>query len=542
MAKNSIFKNSRFFLTLFVLFSLIYGCASMQQPQGGPRDTTPPKVLKMEPKNLSTNFKAQKIVIQFDEYFKIQNEFKEVSISPELPTAPTLKRKNRSLEITFRDSLEKNTTYTINFGKAIADINESNVIKNFTYVFATGPKLDSLSIKGKVLNSTTGAPEIEALAFILPVERDTILGKTKPSIYTTTDSSGNFSLNNLRKGTYKIYALKEKNGDKVYQQNTDEIGFIKDPVVLDKNIDNITLNVFKEDATNFRILDKRLNQDGSISFALNQKLSKPEVVILDPPALDVNKKVKFSKHNDSLKIWLKDLSFDSTKISIKDGGKLLQTSTITRGKKETYTRNLSATDNLENRVLNPNKQLKLTFNFPIESVDPTKITFLEDSVLRTNFTLEKDSSDFLSYYVRYPWKVKKPYDIKFSAGAFTAIFNTKNKEFSKQFELGKKDDYGSLIVKIKTPEPNKSYIVEVVDGNKNVVNSLVITRDTTARFNNYKAGKYFVRITYDENKNGKWDTGNVKEGKQPERIWNEPKELSIRALWERNEEIIIPKE
>ncbi|SHG76683.1 Ig-like domain-containing domain [Pedobacter caeni] len=542
MAKNSIVSNFRLFASLLLLTSLIYSCASFQQPQGGPRDTTPPKVLKMEPKNLTTNFKAKKITIEFDEYFKLQSEFKEFSISPELKIAPSLKTKGKVLEISFTDSLEKNTTYTLNFGKAIADINESNVLKNFSYVFSTGPKLDSLSIKGKITNSTTGEPEIEAVAFIVPIERDTIVGKSRPSIYTLTDSSGNYSLNNLREGTYKLYALKEKGGDKIYQQSTDEIGFLKDSIVLKQNLDTMNMSVFKEDATAFRILDRRINADGSISFALNQKLKKPEVTIMEPAALDATKYTKFSKNNDSLKMWLTDMSFDSTKVSLKEQGKLLQSSTLTRGKKETYNRVLSAADNLEDRTLNPNKSLKLTFNFPITSADASKITLLEDSVDRKNFTLEKDSSDFLSYYIKYPWRVKKPYQLKFGAGTFTAIFNTKNKEFLKDFKLGSKDDYGSLIVKIVPPEKNKSYIVEIIDANKNAVNTMVITQDTTARFANYKAGKYFIRIIYDNNKNGRWDTGSVAEKRQPEKIWNEPKELSIRALWERNETITIPKE
>lgn len=542
MAKISIVSKSSNFNVILLTTSLLFGCASIQQPQGGPRDTTPPKVLKMTPENLTTNFIAKKVNIEFDEFIKIQNEFKEFSVSPEMPSQPVLKVKKKILEISFPDSLDKNTTYTLNFGKALADINESNTMKNFTYVFATGPKLDSLSIRGKITNAITGEPEIDAVAFILPIERDTIFGKGKPSIYTTTDSSGNFSMNNLRKGVYKIYGLKEKGGDKIYQQSTDEIAFLKDSVLLDKNIDSIHLKIFKEDASQFRVLDKRLNADGSISMSFNQKLKKPEIVVQDPPALDATKKVKFTKNNDSVKVWLTDLGFDSTKVAIMNEGKSLQAVTFTRGKKETYTRALTASDNLEGESLNPNKPLKLTFNFPVEKSDISKITFLEDSVKRTNFTLTKDSTDFLSYHIRYPWKVKKSYIIKFEAAAFTAIFDTKNKEFTKNFQLGSKDDYGTLAVKIKTPEANKSYILEVIDGNKNVVNTLVIRNDTSATFANYKAGKYFVRITYDTNKNGKWDTGNVAAGVQPEKIWNEPKELSIRALWERNEIIEIPKE
>lgn len=542
MAKKRIVENFANFIVLLFISIVFYACASIQQPQGGPRDTEPPKILKMTPKNLTVNFTAPKIIIEFDEYFKLQSEFKEFSVSPEMTLPPILKAKGKKLEISIQDTLEKNTTYTLNFGKSVVDVNESNVVKNLTYVFSTGPQLDSLSIKGKVINSITGLPELDAVVFILPLNRDTIFGKHKPSIFTTTDSSGNYALNNLRKDTYKIYALKEKSGDRIYQQATDEIGFLKDSIVLDKVLDTINLSIFKEDATIFRIVDKRLNTDGSITLSFNQKLIKPEVVVTDPSAIDATKLIKFSKNNDSLRVWLKDLSFDSTKIAIKDNAKLLQTVNFTRGKKETYTRVLSATDNLEGRMLNPNKPLKLTFNFPVESTDIAKITLLEDSVDRKNFTLVKDSADFLSYYLRYPWKQKKTYDIKFDAGAFTAIFNTKNKEFTKVFELASKDDYGTLIVKIVPPEFKKSYVLDVLNEAKSVVNTLVVTRDTTVKFVNYRAGKYWLRISYDTNKNGKWDTGNVSLGLQPEKIWNEPKELSIRANWERNETVTIPKE
>jgi len=532
----------RNFIISFLIISLIYSCASIQQPQGGPRDTTPPKVLKMEPKDQTVNFTAKKVVIEFDEYFKLQNEFKEFSVSPEMPKPPVLKVKGKKLEINFPDSLEKNTTYTLNFGKAVADVNESNAAKNLTYVFSTGPKLDSLSIKGKVTNSLTGEPELDAVAFILPLNRDTLFGKGKPSIYTLTDSSGNYSLNNLRAGSYKLYALKEKSGDKIYQQATDEVGFLKDTIVLTKNLDSMNIKIFKEDATVFRILDKRLNPDGSISFSFNQKLKKPEVVILDPPALDVSKKIKFSKNNDSLKVWLTDLSFDSTKISLKENGKLLQTTTLTRGKKDTYTRSLTAINNLDNRALPPGRTLKFTFNFPIESFDASKIKLLEDSVDTKNFTLTKDSLDQLSFYFRYPWRQKTMYDITFTPGAFTGIFKTQNKEIKTSLELGKKDDYGTLKVKIVPPEKQKSYILEIIDGSKSIVNTIVVKQDTAVTFSNYKGGKYFIRITYDTNKNGVWDTGNVPLGIQPEKIWNEPKELSIRPNWERNEVITIPKE
>ncbi len=542
MTKN---KTSHIYLIISLLFLgtiLFYGCASPKMVEGGPRDKTPPKVLSMFPENLTTNFKAKKIVIQFDEYFKLNDQFKEFSVTPDMERLPTLKIKKKSLEIEFLDTLEKNTTYTLNFGKSIVDINEGNALKNFTYVFSTGAHLDSLSITGKVINAITGLPELDALAFILPLDRDTVFGKRKPSIYSTTDSSGNFKMSNLKKDTYRIYAIKEQSGDKIYQQVSDEVAFLKDSIVLTKNIDSLKLRTFKENATVFRINDRKLNPDGSIFMSFNQKLHKPTVTIMEPADLDATKKIQFNKTNDSLKIWLMNLNFDSTKVSILDEGKLLQTVKFTRGKKDSYTRSMIPNDNLEGNLLNPNRPLKFTFSIPVDSINLSKITFMEDSVVKTNLIVNRDSTDFLSVYIRYPWVSKNTYDIKFGTGSFTGIFNAKNKEFTKKFELANKDDYGTLKVKIITPEANKSFILQVINDKKDLVNSLIVTKDTTVNFNNYRAGKYFIRMIYDNNKNGIWDTGNVKKRIQPEHIYNEPKELSIRANWDRNETITIPKE
>jgi uncharacterized protein (DUF2141 family) len=533
-------------LLIFVMgiyhIGLFSGCASPKSVEGGPRDTTPPKVLRMVPEDLTTNFKAERIVIQFDEFFKLQDQFKEFNISPDVERQPQLKVNKRSLEISFQDTLEKNTTYTLNFGKMIADINESNVIKNFTYVFSTGPKLDSLSLSGQVTDAITGLPVLDAVAYIVPITRDTILGKQKPSIYTTTDSSGRYSLKNLRADTYKVYALKEEGGDKVYQQNTDQIGFIKDSLVLTGNVTDVNLRVFKENPIVFRLNDRKINPDGSILITWNQKLREPGIVVSEPANLNTGKLFKFSKTNDSVRVWLSDLSFDSVKVGITDSNKVLQTARITRGKKDTYQRNLMATANLEGNLLNPNDVLRFTFPSPVTATDPTKIELLEDSVKITNFQFVPDSADFLSYQVRYRWVPKRAYEIRFAPGAITGQFNSKNKEFRKTFELANADDYGTLQVNVTVPEAGKNYVVQVTNEQNAVINQLSVARDTTLTFRNYKAGKYFLRVVYDTNKNGLWDTGIVAKGLQPERMYNDPKELSIRANWERKEAIAIPDE
>ncbi|GGH12701.1 Ig-like domain-containing protein [Pedobacter zeae] len=528
---------------LFALLALLlfFGCASIQSPQGGPKDTKPPKVLSMTPKNQTRNFNAKKIIIEFDEYFNIKDEFKEFSISPDQEKLPVLKKRQKRLEIALQDSLEKNTTYTLNFGKAIADVNEGNVVKNLSYVFSTGPEIDSLSIGGKVINSLSDEPEKDATVMILPLERDTIFGKKRPSIYTTTDSAGTYKLNNLRKGTYKVYALKESGGgDKIYQQISDEVGFIKEPLVIDKNLDNINLQIFKELAPEFRVVDRKLNNDGSISIIFNQQLKSPKITVMDPPSVDVGKYVHFTKNNDTAKIWLKDLSFDSVKVAIQDQGKVLQTLNFTRGKKDTYTRDVIVNDNLSGGKLNPFQRFTLTFPFPMVSADPSKITLLEDSVKRTNFELVKDSVDQLKYYLLYPWKNKKTYDLKLGAGAFTAIFNAKNKDVSKKFTLESQDAYTTLVLNVTVPDTSKSYVVQFLTEKKDIIKFYPVNKNSKITFSKYPAGKYLLRVVYDDNKNGIWDTGSIKGGYQPEKVWYLKALLDLKPNWEREDPLVIP--
>ncbi|MCX3264377.1 Ig-like domain-containing protein [Pedobacter agri] len=529
-------------LLVVVTSLLLSGCASMQTPQGGPKDTTPPKILSMTPKNQTRNFNAKKITIEFDEYFKLVDESKEFSISPEQERAPILKVRSKRLEIELQDSLEKNTTYTLNFGKAVADINESNVVKNLSYVFSTGNEIDSLSISGNVKSSLNDEAEKDVTVLIFPIERDTLFGKKRPSIYTLTDSSGNYKLNNLRAGSYKIYAIKESSGggDKIYQQVSDEVGFLKDPIKVDKNLENINLQVFKEVASDFRVLDRKLANDGIITIISNQQLKNPKITVTDPAKVDVGKYVHFSKTNDTAKVWLTDFGFDSVKVAIQSDGKILQTLNFNRGRKDTYVRDVTITDNAGNGKLNPFQTYTLTFPFPITSADATKITLLEDSVKRTTFQLVKDSTDFLKYYLRYPWKQKRTYDIMFAAGTFTAIFNAKNKEINKTFKLETTDSYTTLVYNVSVPDSSKNYIVQFLSEKKDIIKSFPIKGNTKLRFANYPAGKYMIRVIYDENRNEIWDTGNVKLGTQPEKVWYLKALLDLKPNWEREDPLAIP--
>jgi hypothetical protein len=534
-------RNFFFFITILAL----WGCAAQQKPQGGPRDLTPPKILKATPENQTRNFKAKQIQIDFDEYFRLTNQYQEISITPFMEKQPEYKISKKSLVIDFKDSLLKNTTYVINFGKAVADVNEGNVLKNFTYVFSTGSHIDSLSLSGNVINSTTGLKEKDALVFLFPVSQDSLLfGKKKPTIFTTTDTAGNFSLNNLREDTYRIYALKQPSPDKIFKPEADLIGFSNKSIVVDKDSSNIVLKLFKQVPDNFRVAEKHFMPDGKYSMVFNKPLEKPSLKILYPPALDKEKIAEFSKTRDTAIVYMRNMAFDSVSIAILDNNKPVDTVYQLKSKNEKFERNLvfSFGTNRDNK-LKPGTDLLLTANFPLENFDLANIALLEDSVAVSNFTLQKDTANLRRYTMKYRWRANSKYQLNLTDGAFTDIYGDKSKRSGKPFTIDKPENYSQLTLKVSVPaDTGKMYIVELMDDIKTVVRRDIITKNTSLLYKNFFTSKYTVRVVYDANKNGRWDSGNVKRREQPEVIWVSPKDIVLRANWEAEEPLDIPKE
>lgn len=537
--KTHLNYNLKFFPFLF-LISLIFGCASVQSPTGGPKDTKPPKVVEETPKNLTRNFAFKKIVIEFDEFIKLANEFTEISMSPAVDEMPLFKARRENLEITFEDTLEINTTYTINFGKAITDVNESNILTNYTYVFSTGPKIDSLSISGNVISALTKEKLLDATVFILPVKQDSLFGKKKASIFTTTDSSGNFKLQNLREDTYRLYALKEQGGDRIFNAGTDEIGFLNDTIILENDTSGLLLEVFKQDAQAFNIIDRKIDNDGRLSFAFNQSLLKPSLQIIEPKPLDANKTVEFNATRDSAFMWLPELNFDSITVAVADAGKNLDTVIVRKNKRDTYSKTISVSDNIISGRLKPRTPFTLTLSSPLASFDISKFTLLEDSVAVKSLQISKDTSSQRRVVLRYPWKTERNYILKLADNAFTDILGGKSKAYTKKFELDTDDSYGNLSVAVAIPDSSKSYIIQFLNAENKVLKSDPITENTTLTYLTYPTGKYRLRVIYDANKNEKWDTGNVYEKRQPETIWNFEKEITLRPNWDLEEKLVIP--
>lgn len=531
-------------LAFIVLISLtLFHCANMQRPTGGPKDSLPPKLLNESPINLTTNFKASEIILTFDEFIKLNNQFKEFSISPDVEKQPEYRVRKKNLHIKLPDTLENNTTYTINFGKGLVDYNESNPIINYTYVFATGPELDSLTISGSVKNAFTKTfdekVDKDVRVLLIPTRQDSIFGKKKASIFTSVDTSGNFTFKNLREDTYRIYALQEQNNDRIYNSPDEAIGFLKDSIILTTDISGIHLEYSKGKPLRHRTLEKKIEKDSRILLTFNQQLDDPDLQIFDPSTYNAAKVVNYSNYKDSAFVFLENLDFDSLKLQLSDNENIIDTILIRRGKNDKYERFITPLLNISNKVDKIN-HITLSSKFPLASIDKNKIQLLEDSVSRRNFQLQQDSLNSNLYHIRFNWRANKNYELVLEEKAMLSPFDDFNKEHKTKFTLDETDNYGDIIFQITGLDTSSNYIVELIDEAKTkVFNKRIIRNQSTLNYSKFPGGKYSIRIIQDINGNNKWDGANVYTLEQAEPIWYLNKTFTIRANWEQNETIAV---
>lgn len=533
---------NNFILVFAMLISLTFvRCANMQTPTGGPKDSIPPVILSENPVNFKRNFTDKQIVLEFNEYIKLNNYQKEFSISPDLEKQPDYKVKKKNLIITLPDSLEQNTTYTINFGKGLVDFNEGNPIVNYNYVFATGPELDSLSVSGSVKNAYTKTfdpkEDLSVRVLLIPTRQDSIFGKRKANIFTSVDSSGNFIIKNLREDTYRIYALKEENNDRIYNNPDELIGFLADSIVLKENIEDIKLEYSKGKPKDFRIPERKIQKDSRISIKFNQPLDSPSTRIIFPEDLQKDAYYKYADTNDSLYILLPKMEFDSIKIEVSDRNNILDTTLLRRGKNDKYNRELIPKLNVTNKVDKIN-HITITSDFPIANIDKEKLILKEDSVSRRNFQLQKDTLNSNLYHVRFNWRPKRNYEFTIQENAITSIFNDTNKELITTVTLDETDNFGDINFIINDLDSNTNYIVQLMDDKKEkVIDNKYIYNTKELRYTKFPGGKYILRIIKDLNKNKRWDGADVYNKTQAEPIWYMDKSFTIRANWEQSETI-----
>ena len=223
------------------------GCANMVPPQGGPRDSLPPVLLDANPDDSTLNFRGNRITLNFDEYIDLQEVQNNLLFTPTLPTTPDVQVRLKTITIRLRDTLDPNTTYIFNFGNAIKDYNEGNVLRNFVYTFSTGPALDSLEFTGRVVMAETGTVDTTLTVILHKSLDDSAVIKERPRYVSRLDGSGNFRFRNLPAGTFAVYALGDAGLQRRYQR-TAAFAFLDSPIVVRSGVAPVQLNAYKEAA------------------------------------------------------------------------------------------------------------------------------------------------------------------------------------------------------------------------------------------------------------------------------------------------------
>ncbi|MBQ1209904.1 MAG: Ig-like domain-containing protein [Bacteroidales bacterium] len=536
-------------------------------PTGGPKDTIPPLVVKVEPLQSSLNVprKGTKLKVTFNEYVVVK-ESKNIYLSPPLEKKPTYKIREKSLVVSFEGELDSAKTYVLDLTGAIADNNEGNPFPGYSLVFSTGDRVDSMLISGTVRNSQTLAPVEGATVMLYKDHSDSAIFKHRPDAACKTDVWGYFCLRNIQDTLYRMYAIMDNGGNNIYDPDNDEVAFIDSlvqpslkirdslPQLMKYDLEDTVnclarpaeqnLLLFKEKPSKQMIVNKERvgERTAYITFmAPNARIDS--LWIKGIPRRKLITQFNFEK--DSLEIWVNDpkpqmdtfflnvdyWKTDSTGVLVKT----LETVKLTKDKK------------LIAAAKKPKKEIKkedttcvftvdakpefieqngfvIEFKYPIvkdgwdslrlKSINPKQ----QESSCR--YSLAQDSLNLRKYIIRPRDKFQEGYEyiLKIPYRKFVDINGFYNDSLDVKVSLPKDENASSMTLKIDGITSG-TYIVDLMDEKiAKIHRSYTIEKNSTLLFPYLKAGKYCIRITEDANKNGLLDTGSLLERRQAEKV------------------------
>lgn len=526
-------KNNFKYISFLLLF-LMLSCAKRGSITGGLKDTLAPVLKYSSPKNFSTNFEGDEIILGFDEYVKLKNLNKQLIISPPMKHEPLILPTNASKVITIKikDTLQPNTTYSFNFGQSIADNNEGNAINQFKYIFSTGSYIDSLSINGQIKDAYEKNVDNFVSVMLYEVNdtfKDSVIYKQSPRYITNTlDSLRTFKLENLKAGKYLLVALKDKGGNNRYNPKDDKIGFLKHYITV-PNDTVFELELFKEtlplkafkpiQASGNRIY---LPYEGKQNF----KTAKPKIVLKHNNEIVETVITAFPK-KDSLQVWYRPIKADSLSMEVsRDTYDKKFTFKVKDQKKDTL--NITA---VQNGVLNFRDRFTLESATPLVKFDKTKIKLVNKDSIAVDFTTEYNEFE-QKLYVDFKKEPVEKYHFTFLPGALTDFFKKTNDTLSYKLTTKEYADYGNLVLNLRNVK-RFPIIVEITNKKGDVVIADAYSEgDTKITFELLQPEAFTVRITYDDNKNKMYDSGNFLTKTYAEEVYYYQKEVDVRTNWD----------
>lgn len=574
------------------------GCASIGNPSGGPRDERPPRFVHANPAPGTVNFNGHRAVIEFDELINVTDAFSNVVISPPGGSVPRVSSQGRRAIVTFPDTLQPNTTYTIDFGSAIVDNNEGNALENFSYSFSTGETIDTLRIAGMALNSETLEPMQRKIVGVHSILADSALLKIPFTRIAKTDDRGRFSVEGLAPGRYRLFALDDVDNNYIFSSPEEEMAFsdveIEPYVEMSETVDSIyNLKTEKLDTVLTRVRPVYLPNDVLLrtfntdrkqqyvtaysrkdSTVLNINFNTPHRIrptysIAGAPDMKDWYVEERSVGSDTVSLWLKKPSLikaDTLRLAVNfvtldSVGNYVSKSDTLRfttdrpkpsnikhvKKKKVEENNDTIPKPTVHLRLDPVSGQEIDFNVPLifdvetplAEIYPEKFHLEEkkDTLwipLRSEPPVLMDSINPRRYKIDFPSGYGKEIRLTIDTIAAVGLYGLHTGPQEKTFKVREADSYSSLTVLPDGIPSGIPAFVQLLKESGDPVRKESV-EGGRAVFRHLLPGKYYMRMYLDFNGNGKYDTGDYYERRQPDQVFYYPKMLNIKRNWEKEE-------
>lgn len=599
MKINTLYK---IFLGLLTAF-LFHQCASVGSLGGGPKDEDAPVFLGSEPQKYSRNTKPKKILMQFDEFLVLKSLSENLIISPALNEDPDIKLRGKNVLIKNQKDIifEENTTYTYYFDDAIVDLHEENPIKNFEFVFSTGASLDSLSVRGKVLQTSNLIPEENVYVSLYKqgmndtIAFDSLPYFVRPYYVSKTNELGEYQINNVRYGEYLLFALKDLNGNYYFDMPGENISFLDslvtpqevfdfipdsipirlaDTALMDSlweyhshsMVENpVNLFLFAQDDSIPRLMETFVELEKRIDFFFKYPIRDSlKIKIIDNSIEEDWYLPEYSSHQDTLSLWLKKFPTDTLIISLQvDTLKLDTLEFVVNAPKKEEDKNKRKRRNKEDTKSNKNeeengfkyvsnlenphpfyKDLTIKFEAPLAYANFENMVVMEDTI-EIQVDVKFTDSIQRNLRVHYEWEEGIDYKIILPQESLRDIFKQENDSLVFKFTTTTEDDYGDIQMNISIDSLEQSgdpFILLLVQGDaekESIIQKHIISSDTNLTFNHIREGDYYLKAIKDFNNNGRWNTGHYGSQLKAEPVYFFQKTLSMQDGWTVSDSWII---
>ena len=517
-------------------------CAKRGSPSGGPKDSLPPVLVSATPAHKTVNFDADRVVMVFDEYVQLKSVADQLIVSPPLDRdAYTIYPEgtvSKKIELRLNEPPRKNTTFNFNFGASIVDYNEGNAFPFFSYTFSTGDYLDSLELSGIVKNAYAIDPPSRVSIHLYPIDStftDSTIYFQKPLYVGNTLDSVYFNLQSLAPGKYEFLAIQDVSNNYYFDQNMDKIGFFETPIELPQDSLKFPLMFFE--VPNFKWGQGRFVNDHHLEFSYFGAYEQQQVVFDSAFVEQGQGFFTRDRKKDTLHYWFQPIEgLDSLQLGFKIADSIRpQTIKPFRLVEDSLLVNIQPQNG---SIIHFTDTLKIESNLPITAVDEKQIALFDVDTLDVPFTTSIDENKD-RVYIHFDKVQNDTYRLQLFPNAVTDFLGATNDTIMHQVRTQSVESYGTLFLTVKRKDPDIPYFFELMTEDGKLIRKIPQNASDFYSLDYLIPQKYQIRFVKDRNGNGRWDTGNYLEKRQPEEVIYLEEALNLRANWELNETITI---